>query len=125
MAQYLKTLIVIFDTRLVVVAIQVRIGLDESRQSFNVRNDPFQSLFKIVSTPGNFHALSPTAKVQFLIPCCWTGGVGIDGGPICCFDGVLEETKTVAGVDAVEDVGGSQVCAPELDPATDGMGAGG
>lgn len=50
LAQYLKTLIVLFDTGLVVVSIQIRIGLDESRQSLNVRDDPFQSLFKVVST---------------------------------------------------------------------------
>lgn len=40
-AQHLKTLIVVFDARLVIVAIQIGIGLDESRQSLNVRHDPF------------------------------------------------------------------------------------
>lgn len=60
-----------------------------------------------------FHALTPTAKVQFLIPCCWTNGVDIDGGPFPCFDGVAEETKTVAGLDVAEDIRGSQDCTPE------------
>lgn len=37
----------------------------------------------------------------------------MDGGPFACFDGALEETKTVAGLDVAEDVRGSQDCAPE------------
>ena len=37
----------------------------------------------------------------------------MEGGPFACFDMVLEETKTVAGLDVAEDVRGSQDCAPE------------
>ena len=32
----------------------------------------------------------------------------MDGGPFICFDEVLEGTKTVAGLDVVEEVLGSQ-----------------
>ena len=71
LSQHLEALVVVFDARLVIIPIQVRIGLDESRESLNVRNDPFQGLFKVVSTRRNIlHAMTPTAKVQFLIPCC-------------------------------------------------------
>jgi len=37
----------------------------------------------------------------------------MDGGPLACFDGVLEETKTVAGLEVVEEARGSQDCEPE------------
>jgi hypothetical protein len=37
----------------------------------------------------------------------------MDGGPFTCFEGVLEETKTVAELDVAEEVRGSQDCAPE------------
>lgn len=48
LAQYLKTLIVFFGAQLVIISIQIRVGLDETRQPLNVRNDPFQSLFEVV-----------------------------------------------------------------------------
>ena len=35
------------------------------------------------------------------------------GGPVACFDGVPEETKTVAGLEVAEEVRGSQDCEPE------------
>ena len=60
-----------------------------------------------------FCAAAPTAKVQFLIPCCWMGGIDMEGGPLICFDGVLEETKTVAGLEVAEEARGSQDCEPE------------
>lgn len=37
----------------------------------------------------------------------------MDGGPLICFDGVPEETKTVAGLDVAEEDRGSQDCALE------------
>lgn len=58
------------------------------------------------------NAAAPTAKVQFLIPRCWMIGVDMDGGPLTCFDGV-PETKTVAGLEVVEEARGSQGCGPE------------
>lgn len=45
----------------------------------------------------------------------------MEGGPLICFDGVLEETKTVAGLEVAEEARGSQDCEPEYDPATDGV----
>jgi len=45
LAQYFKTLVVIFDARLPIVSIRIRIGLDESGKPLNVGNDPFQGLF--------------------------------------------------------------------------------
>ena len=35
------------------------------------------------------------------------------GGPVACFDGVPEETKTVAGLEVAEEARGSQDCEPE------------
>lgn len=71
MAQDFETLVIIFDTRLLIVAIQIRVGLDESGQPLNVSNDPFQGLFEAALTRGQFFdAAAPTAKVQFLIPRC-------------------------------------------------------
>lgn len=40
-------------------------------------------------------------------------GVDIEGGPFICFDGVLEGTKTVAGLEVAEEARGSQDCEPE------------
>jgi len=40
-------------------------------------------------------------------------GVDMDDGPLNCFDGVLEETKTVAVLEVVEEARGSQGCEPE------------
>jgi hypothetical protein len=57
-----------------------------------------------------FNVAIPTAKVQFLIPCCWVSGVDMGGGPLTCFD---EETKTVAGLEVAEEARGSQDCEPE------------
>lgn len=50
LAQYFKTLVAIFDTWLFLVAIQVRIGLDESGQPLNIGNHPLQSLFEAALT---------------------------------------------------------------------------
>lgn len=52
-------------------------------------------------------------------------GVDTDGRPFACLDGAPEETKTVAGLDVAEEVRGSQVCAPEEEPATDEVDVGG
>ena len=113
LAQYFKTLVAIFDARFLIVTIQIRIGLDESGQPLNVGNNPFQSLFEAILTwRYSLGAVTPTAKVQFLIPCCWTSGVDIVDGPPTCFDGVLE-IKTVAGLDVAEEARGSQGCEPE------------
>ena len=59
-----------------------------------------------------FDAAIPTAKAQFLIPRCWMSGVDMGGGPLSCFDGVLER-KTVAGLEVAEVARGSQDCEPE------------
>jgi len=113
LTQYSKTLVIIFDIRLL-VSIQIRLGLDESGQPLNVSNDPFQSLCAAVLTRGNFYdEATPTANVQFLIPCCWTSGVAMEGGPLTCFDDAVEETKTVAGLEVAEEGRGSQDCEPE------------
>lgn len=41
LAEYFKTLVIIFDTRLLIVRIQIRVGLDESEQPLHINNDPF------------------------------------------------------------------------------------
>lgn len=45
LAQYFKTLVIVFDTRLLIAYIQIRLGLglglDESGKPLNVSNDPF------------------------------------------------------------------------------------
>jgi len=46
LAQYFKTLVIIFDVRLLIIAIQIRIGLKESGQPLNISNNPLQSLLK-------------------------------------------------------------------------------
>jgi len=114
LAQYFETLVIIFDARLPIVSIRIRVGLDESGKPLDVSNDPLQGLFGAALTRENFpNAVTLTAKVQFLIPCCWMSGVDMDDGPLARFDGVPEETKTVAGLEVDEEARGSQDCEPE------------
>jgi hypothetical protein len=69
--------------------------------------------------------VTPTANVQFLIPCCWVIGVDMNGRLFACLGGAVEETKTVAGLDVAEEACGSQVCVPEEEPGADGVDVGG